>query len=451
MTDYFVDANGDNSDGLSWGTAWTTTNNITGVSGAGNRILIAYDTDDRPDADMNFLSSGTQGSPLLFFSADPADSLYRKGAIIGTSTSNANDVIFNAQYYVMRGIKVWPYNDFDSSTADAKNKYIDCDWATGAGSASDDRVFGSNNGGYYEFVNNEIVLVSGSEFADTGGASHLAFRGGSASAVSGTLDALVRFLSSTRTEYSTITGMDLTDVATINVIVGAGGSNQCDLSQSAISSGAVVLDATADHGFIRGTMRNCENGTLTTAPFKEESLSEAGETDTVTSVYRTGGADDGEQATPISVEMTAFEDMTINACNTVFFDLAVDLDTTGSKTFKVHVAHGASGTGVGAGTSGDLLDTQFWIEVIGPSSAGTPTAAAHWEISGPGLGAAGSDCPDEAGETWTGLTSPVQQSASVTYTTTIEGLVTVRVHFASNNANPDGDATIYVDPKIVVS
>ena len=108
-------------------------------------------------------------------------------------------------------------------------------------------------------------------------------------------------------------------------------------------------------------------------------------------------------------------------------------------TVTIHVAH----TGVGGGTSGDLTNEEFWVEVSSPSEAGTATAQGQWESTKNNFGTV-TDLDDAAtGEVWSGGSLTVYQKIDVTIAPTEAGWVTVTAFFALQDASSDN--TVYVD------
>lgn len=252
--------------------------------------------------------------------------------------------------------------------------------------------------------------------------------------------------------YFLFRGVDLS-ICTNNVvdIIGGVGTDfrarfeHCKLGTSVtLLNGATNLRGPGRIEFI-----GCEEGTLSAAAYKYDHFQTAGESHTVLTHYRTGGANDGEQANAYSQKMTAAASRTQKGDpgHAVYFDTKVFIDSSGaSKTFKVHVGH----AGVGSGTAGALQDNEFWIEVLGPDDAVSPTAQAHFLTMRGEPDETASDLATESGETWNGSTPTIstKQSASVSYTNNIEGLMTVRCYFATGSASA---VDIYVDPKVEVA
>jgi len=190
---------------------------------------------------------------------------------------------------------------------------------------------------------------------------------------------------------------------------------------------------------------NCEVGTLTAAAFTYQRFDFYGESETVLTHFRTGGADDGEQANAYSQKVTALANQTIKGFRSTMFPVSfyIDDEDNGSKTFKIHMAH----AGVGSGTAGALQDDEVWLQVTAPSDAGTPIALG-FSLNTVADDNQVSDLATEAGETWNGTGVGTKQSISFSYSPTINGTIEIEVHFATSSAS---DVIIYVDPKIEVS
>ena len=151
-------------------------------------------------------------------------------------------------------------------------------------------------------------------------------------------------------------------------------------------------------------------------------------TDTV--VTRTGGATDG--TTPISWVITTGS----MAYPLVVFDAPTMLawnETTGSPvTVTVHVL-----------TDGvTLKDDDAWLEVVYLDDAGYPLGALVSDERPSQLAAAADQDASTATWTTTGITTPVKQKLSVTFTPREKGYVQARVRMARPSS------VIYVCPKL---
>lgn len=175
-------------------------------------------------------------------------------------------------------------------------------------------------------------------------------------------------------------------------------------------------------------------GTLTAAALPPVTLHQrCGTVSASTTRYRTGGADDGSQANPYSWAMVASSSAGTFASPLVSHPITRWVET-GSQTVTVYVASGTT-----------LTDAEFWIEVLSPSEAGSPTAlAAHRTTRALPLATA-ANLTTDATSTWAGTGVGTKQYAQVTIAPTIAGPVSVRVHLAK------ASTTVYVDPVLDVA
>jgi hypothetical protein len=128
----------------------------------------------------------------------------------------------------------------------------------------------------------------------------------------------------------------------------------------------------------------------------------------------------------------------------VYFDCAA-----GSKTFTVHVAHNAQGSGAGS----DLTDAECWLEVEYMATSGSPQYTFKSDQRNGGTASAGNLGPtqaatvqtDDTDSTWTGSPGSNLQKLIVTATVGQAGMCRARVAVAKQYA------TVYIDPLITVT
>lgn len=158
-----------------------------------------------------------------------------------------------------------------------------------------------------------------------------------------------------------------------------------------------------------------------------------------TTIVRTGGATDG--TTPISWKMDTtanaeFPHLVLRSPEIVAWN-----DTTGSAiTVTVEVVHDSKGSG----TSSAMTDKEMWLEVQYLGTSGVPLGSSVSD--GAGLLATAAD-QTSSSATWTttGLTTPVKQKLSVTFTPQKKGAIHARVCMAGVSD------TAYIDPLLTVT
>lgn len=194
------------------------------------------------------------------------------------------------------------------------------------------------------------------------------------------------------------------------------------------SSFTIGPAASQPRGF-RAELVNCDSGAVN---YRQEIYDFAGTLTAETVIVRTGGASDG--TTPISHKIAT----TANAKALAPFEsfpLAIWNDTTGSaKTLSVEIINDGL----------TLTNAEAWVEVEYLGSSATPLAS----LGSSGVAdvlAAGANIPTSS-ETWTttGLTTPVKQTMSVTFTPQMKGFVRAVVKIAR------ASKTVYVCPKLTV-
>lgn len=184
----------------------------------------------------------------------------------------------------------------------------------------------------------------------------------------------------------------------------------------------------------RVSLENFVSGTLSAAGLPPTQIFDLqGTIKALTSRYRTGGADDGSQSNPYSWEFATDSDAVD------FFQPLVSPPITrwvgtGSQTVTVYVASGTT-----------LQDDEFWIEVLSPSEAGSPTATAAFRTTRAAPLATPANLTTDGTSTWNGSGVGTMQKVTVTIAPTIAGPVTVRVYMAKPST------TVYVDPVLDVA
>lgn len=170
----------------------------------------------------------------------------------------------------------------------------------------------------------------------------------------------------------------------------------------------------------------------------------AGDVVTETTIVKTSGSSDG--TTPFSFKM----DSSANA-EYPLLPLIIDLpavwnDTTGtSKTATVEFVHDTNvAAGQGAGTSFAFRDDEIWLEVQYLGTSGFPKSLFVNDAPATVIAAAADQTSSAVDWTTTGMTTPVKQKLSVTFTPQEKGFIQARVFLAkaSKTVYVDGDVTI---------
>ena len=291
--------------------------------------------------------------------------------------------------------------------------------------------------GNTEFVNTELSVLRDSNGVIATGT--FTMRGGSISCLtSGTTGFFAQGNALTgRLGPTTLAGVDLSGLGTTRAIFAASGNFYATAYNCKLAagwSGSLVSGTLTPGG--RYSMYNCDSGDTNYRIWVEDY---AGSINSETTIARTGGASDG--TTPLAWRMA-----TSAAAIYPLFSLKTDEivrwnDTVGSAiTASVEIVHDSQG----AGTGGDFQDDEIWLEVQYLGTSGVPLGS--YAVGKSDVLSAAIDHLNSS-ETWTtaGLTTPVKQTLSVTFTPQEKGYLHTRVCVAK------ASKTVYVDPLITVS
>lgn len=176
-----------------------------------------------------------------------------------------------------------------------------------------------------------------------------------------------------------------------------------------------------------------ESGTITVPSVGPKRYRNTGNIASSLTRYRTGGADDGEQANPYSWEMAANSTATDFVAPLVSPPITRWVDS-GAQTLTIYVASGVT-----------LQDDECWLEVLSPSEAGSATAQAKFRSTRAAPLATPANLTTDGSSTWNGSGVGTKQKIDVSISPTIAGPVSVRVHLAKPST------TVYVDPRLEVA
>lgn len=180
----------------------------------------------------------------------------------------------------------------------------------------------------------------------------------------------------------------------------------------------------------RFEMFNCDSGSTN---YRLRIRDYAGTIRDETTIVRTGGASDG--ATPLSWKMVSNTNASFGVSPLRSSDIAVWNDAVGnSKTVTIEVIT----------DNVTLTDKECWLDVVYLSETGNPLGT----IASDACGLLSTPANQTgSSETWTttGLTTPIKQKLSVTFTPQKVGFIYAVVHLAR------ASTTVYVDPKITVT
>jgi hypothetical protein len=439
--DIYVDANGDDSTGASWATAYQSYENasVTGAA-AGDIIWVAHDHNEVLSGAKNpDWANGTNASPIRIISVNSGTDAYAsRGATIGGSTS-----------FVIAGCVEMYGMNLSSGVGDMflcddnlENQiYDDCDFNVGTGNGDDmfcagtdvtliirnstlhlwDQLSGSGaDGSYNQFINCDIQ------------------NDGSATALLNNAENRSRWL---------FLGCDLSDWTSATALTEIGTSitvSECITGASFTMHSGTVTDS------IYLLLERSKNGNDATILGLQELTCYEGIIKGDLTRYRTGGASDGA-AGANSWQMDATGGNALAYYRPLRSPWGVRWVAGGSEVIMTFHIAGAT----------DLTDDEFWIELITPDDTATSTQQSdvRSSILGNDKSATGKGDPlatpastnlVRSSTTWTGSGTGIdgstgQQKIIFTFTPDQAGPCKFRACLATS-AN-----VIYFDPKVVVS
>lgn len=195
-------------------------------------------------------------------------------------------------------------------------------------------------------------------------------------------------------------------------------------------TGSLILGVIAGPG-IRAEMYNCDSADTNYRLWTEDY---SGSVRSETAIVRTGGASDG--TTPLAWKMTT-------AANVVYPTLS--LDSPEIVRWNEVVGTALTATIEVITDNVTLTDAECWLEVQYLSTAGFPLASFITDAKAGFLAAAAAQTASTVAWTTTGLTTPVKQKLSVTFTPQEKGFLHARIMLARPNT------TVYVDPLLTVA
>lgn len=439
MTDFFVD---DAAVGLNDGTsktdAWASFWSITGVS-AGDTIFVNKDHNENSGGSTQSLTlTGTIASKIQIVSINFTGDAPTVGAILTTNTGFI-DFTLTWSFVEVFGIEFNPGDDTNHDPADGASVIHDsCTLKTQqATKSSGPFLMFLGNAVSYEFRNctieQTITGASNGEFS-------VKILGGSIT--TGSSEIISQATGADMNVY--VAGADMSGSTGELVSLGTalGSTDRFVFEQCRLGSGYTLSSGTKRE---TNTIEliNCSTAVITTQTLGDESETLNGTTDIDTSRYRTGGADDGEQANPYSLEMVADANQNAGMGSRVLRQTRV-LVGASSTTLTIYVAH----NGVGSGTAGALQDDEFWVDVVSPDQAATAHADGHYQTTRPTMTVAATDITTDSGSTWNGTGVGTKQKIEVTIAPTNPGMAQVWLNFGPVSGT---STTIYVDYKIEVT
>lgn len=427
------------NNGSSWADAYTTLQAVIAAQGIQpTRIFVASDHSELVGASLTFPAGGTTVYQLI--SCDRASgfppTVEQSGASIG-STNETNLSVLNSFY--SKGV-FWRAGEnstatrnlaFDSSASNNLVRIVGGGIElknTGSGSRV---VFGTgatNRNTKFIFENAEIRFGNAGQGFNIQQAA-ISIKDGALAGSS--ITEFIKAISSVAANVE-VTGFDMSSAAaSMNLVVsGSQGNGQIkfDKCKMPASWTGTVMATPPAQGALRALAVNLDSASTN---YRVQVVGFNGSMRQETTVVRTGGASDG--TTPISWRMqtgdqyyplTSFESLVIERRVT----------TTGSPiTVTAHVL-----------TDGvTLTDADAWIEVGYFDQSGNPLGAIASDEKPNQLSANADQASSSATWTTAGITTPIKQQLSVTFTPQKAGTIRAVVKLARSNT------VMYVCPKVL--
>lgn len=433
---YVDDSASGANDGTSKTDAYTSILSADGAgSAAGDSVWVSHThNEDLGGAVTINFSNGSSTNPVKIFSVNFSDDTLTPGATI--FNTSANNTVINGHIFVY-GITVNMGAALMIASTTDRQVWDTCTIGINTG-ASGNRILSLSNslngGAFLRFHDSTINL-------DT--------NGGSSSLVSIVSQGIFEFVNCTISVNSAAQSIFDLFARTARVLV-----QNCDLSSSpettlldwsSVQNAEIIFrrcnlpaSYTPSTGAIglgcRMIIENSSAGTISApvlAPQRVEH--EFGVIAASLTRYRTGGANDGEQANAYSWEMAS------NAnCREIYSPIEsppmIRWVGTGSQTLTVYLASGVT-----------LQDDEFWIEVSSPGEGGSPTARGVLNSTRAEPMDTPANLTTDGTSTWNGTGVGTLQKIDVAITPAVAGPVVVRAFLAK------ASTTVYLDPKIEVA
>lgn len=430
MADRYVSNTGSNTSPYnSWATAATTLASALTGEVAGDRIFVANTHTESATTYTNTWDvAGTAASPCEIICVDPSATPPTAVSSGATFTATTGRLIFqNANYTNVRGLTFVCGGDLASLGGLIwQAKFTDCIMRFTAANAS----FGLNNNspGLTVFESFQINFGTNGYIDGRGG---MVWKGGGIESGSASPSSLFQNIS-TGAEFL-LEGLDLSAGASTMHIVNSGARyskfvmRNCKLPAG--WTGSLVQGTVGDGG--RYEMWNCDSADTN---YRMNIMTFSGQITSETVVVRAGGATDG--TTQISWKMVTNSSSSYLVAPLDSPEIVIWNETVGSPvTLSIEVLT----------NNVTLTDGDAWLEVQYLGTSGAPKSSVSSDARSSTVSAAQNQPTSSATWTTTGITTPVKQTLSTTFTPQEKGFLIATVKVARKST------TVYVCPKPAVA
>lgn len=428
----------DADNGSTWALAKATLTGAAAIDAAGDTIWVSQAHNESTAAAVTIALAGTLDQPVRVIcvndGADPPTAVADTAVVATTGNSNISLTgacyVYGIDFRVASGTN----NATFSGSASNAQTYERCKFKLVGTGASGRINFGNtgSNAAHIRLLECEASLANtGQGFAV--GASWLDIYGGRMLSGTAVATGLFKFPNGGRPGYLFVDGFDMTDAGAAMNLVTPNSSSQilakfrsCRLPAS--WSGSPV-NGTLTHGS-RVELWNCDSADTNYRLWIETA---AGSIRESAAVYVSGwSGSDTAHSHVFTANSSANEALNV----LIGPDLFAGNATVGSSvTATVEIV-----------TDGvTLTDAECWLEVMVMSTSGNPLGTWTSDHRASMVATAANQTSSSQGWTTTGLTSPVKQKLSVSFTPQEAGYVIGRVYLAK------ASTTVYVDPELRLS
>lgn len=450
MADRYVrSTDGSDADnGTTWALAKATLVGVAAIDTAGDRLFLSQVHSESTSASIAPAFAGTLASPTLVICGDDAaepPTAVAATAVVATGSGAYSITLSGVVWFygVIFKAGVGSSSNINLSLATGDQNYTrleNCElWLASTGTSSRIRVGDSGSGieSRVELIDCDMHFASTAQGIEHRGAK-FCWSGGalvSGSSAITTLCTLAHTIADILLENLDLSGLP----STCNLFAAAAtGSGRAVIRNCKLpASWTGVLVATITGVNVRFEMYNCDNADTNYVLWVEDY---AGSTKSETTIIRTGGASDG--TTGLSWKMVTSASAEYPPIRLESPEIVQWNETAGSSvTATVEIVHDSQGAGSGS----KFQDDEVWVEVMYLGTSGYPLGTWVTDCKADVLATAANQA--DSSETWTttGLTTPVKQALSVTFTPQEKGFIHARVVLAK------ASKTCYVCPKLTVA
>ncbi len=437
---YVRSTDGSNSDnGSTWALAKATIAGASAIDAAGDVVYVS-DNHAESGASASHAFAGTNANPVRVVVGD--DAAEPPTAVATTATLTVTGTTFTWQgavyTYGLTFISssgsswAWSFNDTNGFNQTFQN----CNFQLDGGGSGSSLGFGTASLGA---ANETTLLNCGVRLGAAGNrispARAMTIRGGAWLSGGVSPTGIFSLAGGFRPSFLTVESFDFSVLSSsVNLVqvVNEGGSRaifrNCKLPAS--WSGSLVASGQVSVG-TRVEMHNCDAGDTNYRLWVE---SYEGSIRSETTIVRTGGASDGTVGLSwrmVSTANVAYPNNTLTSP-----DMRLWNETTGSSvTVAVEIVT----------DNVTLTDAECWLEVQYLGTSGFPLGVIARDVKADVLATAANQTTSTETWTTTGLTTPVKQRLSVTFTPQEKGFFIATVELAKPST------TVYVDHKLTVT